>query len=95
MLKSGLIILSIAAIVSGCKHASFPKAPAYRECGYAKTDDGRRVYYCEWMNADHPPEVYPFSESMAAQMLSTPLKDLPKLEKYEAEVKTWVDQHCK
>lgn len=98
MLKNGLIILSIAVIVSGfssCPHRGFPAAPAYRECGYAVTDEGKKIFHCEWMNANYPAEAYPFTESVAAQMLCTPLKDVPKLEKFEAEAKTWIDRNCK
>lgn len=98
MLKNGLTFLSIvgiASVLSGCLHATFPRAPAYRECGSAYDGTGAKIIYCEWMNANHEPQSVPRTEKALGQMLMIPLKDVPKIEKYEAEVKTWVDDHCK
>jgi hypothetical protein len=96
--KSGLRFLSIVAIasvLSGCL-STFPKPPAYRECGASVEDGtGRKIIYCEWMYADKKPEIYNRTEKQLGQFLMIPLVDIPRIEKYEAEVHEWVGKNCK
>lgn len=93
--KTFLSIVAIASVCSGCL-ATFPKAPAYRECGASYEDaTGKKIIYCEWMNREAPPESYPRTEKALGQFIMIPIADLPKIEKFEAEVKTWVGNNCK
>lgn len=85
-----------ASALSGCKHSTFPKAPTYRECLFSQDDNGKNIIYCRTMNTDKKiSEEYPATENYLTQFLMTPLQDVPRLEKFEAEVKTWVDLNCK
>lgn len=99
MLRSGLIFLSIVAIVlvlSGCKHRDFPTPPEYRECGVAVKPNGDPVIYCEWMNSEEPPEYWSFSLTLASRFLLIPLNDdVKRIRAYEAEVSEWIKRKCK
>lgn len=89
-----LSIVVIASVLSGCL-ATFPKAPEYRECVAARTNEGQKVYVCEWMNSKKGQAIYQRTENNVSNFLLLPLQDVPVIEGYEAEVKEWVGKNCK
>lgn len=57
-------------------------------------DAGKKVIYCETMGGPVRSEEYPLTDNYLSQFMMVPLQDVPRLERYEAEVKTWVDMNC-
>lgn len=58
-------------------------------------DNGKKLIYCETMGGPVKSESYPLTDGYLSQFLMIPLQDVPRLERFEAEVKTWVDANCK
>lgn len=93
MLISFLIAAISVSALSGCKHSGLPERPIYRECLAALDDSGQKIIRCR-VSPTGEKESYPLTDGYLSQFIMVPLVDIPRLEKYEAELSTWIEKRC-